>query len=125
MASIHSLDDNTDASDSGNNMAAWIGLTDSSLEGTFVWEDGTSFDYNNWSPNEPSGGNSEADCVHLYANGMWNDRQCNDFPSYFVCNRPDYTILFTIGISYVGIYDQFEVGFGNGGWENVSKSSIF
>ena len=60
----------------------WIGLSDTAVENNWVWVDGTSMSYNNWSSNQPDNYNNE-DCVHIYANsssdwasGDWNDLQC-------------------------------------------------
>jgi hypothetical protein len=71
----------------------WIGLTDTAVEGTFVWVDGTPFSYSNWlSPNPdntgPAGG--PANCVMLQDTGQWNDRVCADNYNY-VCQTPDVT----------------------------------
>lgn len=57
-----------------------IGLTDSAIEGTFVWVDGTPLTFSNFADGEPNnaGGNFEEDCVmYAGARGGWDDRPCS------------------------------------------------
>mmetsp|Transcript_13017 Transcript_13017/g.15545 ORF Transcript_13017/g.15545 Transcript_13017/m.15545 type:complete len:291 (-) Transcript_13017:155-1027(-) len=82
---------------------AWIGATDTSVEGTFQWigpkkmaqgivfyEDDTTLDgmYSNWGENEPNSGgqsNVEEDCVAMYGGGgKWYDSNCYLGQPYFV-----------------------------------------
>lgn len=77
---------------------AWIGLNDNRREaGTdglgFVWSDGTANVYDNWHPGEPSGtpgfgrrqlAEGGEDCGMMYADGTWNDENCNHVLP-FVC----------------------------------------
>ena len=55
----------------------WMGLTDMSSEGNFVWLDGTPYSYSNWNTGEPNNLYNE-DCVHFLPqqNGLWNDLDC-------------------------------------------------
>lgn len=68
----------------------WIGLTDEGREGSFIWRDGSPFNYMNWSDNEPNNmGDMEAEeenCVEMAVSGRWNDRGC-DADIHFVCER--------------------------------------
>lgn len=85
----------------------WIGLTDQddySDEGTFVWVDGTEFNYDNWHEGEPNNSHQDGeDCAFMYGRehvdqhdpdatypyaGKWNDDSCFDpcDTEYFVCN---------------------------------------
>ena len=74
-------------------LTAWIGLTDSASEGTFLWPDGTPFTYARWNTDsgEPNN-NGEApgeDCVQIVAEWgyRWNDAACSrSFPA--ICERP-------------------------------------
>ncbi|CAN0081417.1 unnamed protein product, partial [Heterosigma akashiwo] len=67
----------------------WIGYSDSEVEGTYVWEDGSSSTYTNWNTGEPNDAGSIEDCVAMYtedsgSGGYWNDEYCSS--SYnFVC----------------------------------------
>ena len=70
---------------------AFIGLTDSIVEGKFKWQDGTSPVYTNWSPGEPNddkdwGGE---DCVVInWGDKKWNDVKCtsSQFSEGFLCS---------------------------------------
>lgn len=54
---------------------AWLGITRSATNSsTYVWADGTDYNYNMWTTIP-----SDADCAHLDAiNGEWYHRACND-----------------------------------------------
>ncbi|MBY0307654.1 MAG: C-type lectin domain-containing protein [Phycisphaerales bacterium] len=53
--------------------SAWIGLSDSAVEGQFRWMNGSTASYRNWSPGEPNESNGGEDCVEMYSTGRWND----------------------------------------------------
>lgn len=56
--------------------SAYIGLTDSAEEGTWVWVTGETSDYRNWHAGEPNGENSNEDYAmfyYKYTDGTWND----------------------------------------------------
>ena len=67
----------------GGSRPLWIGLTDSQVEGTFVWKSGEPFSYSNWSPGEPNDafGLYPEDYTYIVENsnphglvpGQWND----------------------------------------------------
>lgn len=78
------------------NYGIWLGGTDATTEGTFVWTDGTPFNYFNWNPGEPSNTIPSCcsvpiigcvpadircqfgeDCLQMYGNGVWNDWKCD------------------------------------------------
>lgn len=53
----------------------WLGLSDELVEGTFVWDSGEPFTYNNWNAGEPNDAavcNGE-DYVETIGGGLWND----------------------------------------------------
>jgi len=73
----------------GYSGSAWIGLTDETNEGTWVWEDGTAATYTRWAPGEPNnwgfGASCDAEdrctgagenCAEMYASSGWNDISC-------------------------------------------------
>ncbi len=62
----------------------WVGLTDSAVEGTFTWVDGSPLGYTAWVVGEPNGGNA-SDCVVLRGGTTtWADFDCAT-PQAFVC----------------------------------------
>ncbi|HEX2678417.1 MAG TPA: lectin-like protein, partial [Polyangiales bacterium] len=77
---------------------AWIGASDSDLEGLYEWmNEGVPFwrngasvlgGYASWSSGEPSASASADDCVEIYAGGTnagkWNDTACSTLKD-FVC----------------------------------------
>lgn len=73
---------------------AWIGATDTALEGEWVWADGTVFykdgaavgtHYSNWYSDEPSVETNE-DCGEIWDDGFWNAYAC-EAPQAFICER--------------------------------------
>ena len=73
----------------------WIGGNDIDTEGSWVWIDGSAWNYTNWGSGEPNnccgtpntccGGEH---CVEMRGtgNGNWNDQDCNDrLP--FICKK--------------------------------------
>ena len=57
---------------------AFLGATDVDLEGTWVWIDGSAWDYDRWASEEPSGGAGE-NCLEMVptSGGTWNDVPCD------------------------------------------------
>lgn len=68
---------------------AWLGGSDWSLEGRWVWEpDGNVFQYSNFLPGQPNNHNGE-NCLlkedrHQY---YWNDKDC-DIHRAYICEDP-------------------------------------
>ncbi|KAI3351429.1 hypothetical protein L3Q82_020284 [Scortum barcoo] len=62
------------------NQNAWIGLTDSLEEGTWMWVDGTPVTMTYWQPNQPNSFNGNQDCGEFVPKspglGEWNDDGC-------------------------------------------------
>ena len=106
LASLHSNDDYDEAKsivdDAGT--SAWIGLNDMDTEDTFIWSDGTPFDFGTsssnskgtypWYPGQPDNCDQcnpdfEEDCVEISHN---LDSKLNDGPCwnarYALCNIP-------------------------------------
>ena len=67
---------------------AWIGLTDATSEGTFVWSTGEQLTFKNWATDEPDGMTAEKDCVFegppMKFN--WDDYRC-DIAHAYICER--------------------------------------
>ncbi|KAM9550948.1 pulmonary surfactant-associated protein A-like isoform 1-T2 [Guaruba guarouba] len=58
------------------NTYAYLGIKESLIPRTFQFLDGTKLNYTNWYLNEPSG-KGEEECVEMYTDGTWNDKNCN------------------------------------------------
>ena len=66
LASIHSAaEDSAARAPVPSGSSAWIGLSDSTTEGSYVWVDETPLDYINWAGGEPNGGGGE-NCGGFY-----------------------------------------------------------
>jgi lectin-like protein len=66
----------------------WIGASDLGSEGTFSWEDGTPFSFENFKRGEPDNLFGIQDCALMrVGDGRWSDRDCRDVERY-VCERP-------------------------------------
>ena len=66
----------------------WIGLTDSAVEGHFIWQHSSKpLSWLNWNGGEPNNGSNDHDgnenCVILLKNGKWNDSACGRDYSYY------------------------------------------
>ncbi|XP_041846390.1 asialoglycoprotein receptor 1-like [Melanotaenia boesemani] len=58
---------------------AWIGLTDSLIEGTWMWVDGSPINETYWQVGQPNGYTGDQDCgefVQASPQGVWNDDGC-------------------------------------------------
>lgn len=62
--------------------SSWIGLQYS--QGSYLWTDGSSFNFNNWGENRPS----NQPCVFMQDTGEWNDAPCNEYHNY-VCKKDE------------------------------------
>jgi len=66
---------------------AYIGLTDSATEGTWLWVDGKPIDYKNWITGQPTVQDTQ-DCVVIRASGDWQHIGCSKSDATdFVCER--------------------------------------
>jgi len=62
----------------GENRSLWLGYNDAETEGTWVWANGETPDYENWSPGggPPNNGNQYEHYAHIrkdWDDGTWND----------------------------------------------------
>jgi hypothetical protein len=92
LASIHSADEQVEAWSGALPVADdqwWIGLNDLVAEGSYVWTDGTPFDYEGWAGGEPNDAGDNEECVHLasWAGGFWNDIPC-EVELRYICRLP-------------------------------------
>ena len=67
-----------------NNNNGWLGATDTAVDGTWVWDDGTTWTYQNWSPGAPLG---SGNCLQLNSSdATWVDTKCDE-EKWFVCKK--------------------------------------
>ncbi|KAJ7321153.1 hypothetical protein OS493_035547, partial [Desmophyllum pertusum] len=90
LPSIHSQEENVYVQSLHGGEHSWLGLSDIKTEGTFLWSDGTSFDFHYWAKQQPNNFQNE-DCVHTlgFLQGYkyeWNDVNCTDCHR-FTCKK--------------------------------------
>ncbi|XP_068726208.1 uncharacterized protein [Montipora capricornis] len=86
LPSVHSQEENVFLQNLHNGENGWLGLSDINSEGTFVWSDGTRFDFHYWATNQPNNFRNE-DCVHTLGTlpahrFKWNDVSCSSCHKY-------------------------------------------
>ncbi|KAL9963348.1 hypothetical protein ACROYT_G032545 [Oculina patagonica] len=90
LPSVHSQEENVYIQSLHGGEHSWLGLSDISTEGTFVWSDGTPFDFHYWAKHQPNNFHNE-DCVHTLGflqnhKYEWNDVNCTDCHR-FTCKK--------------------------------------
>ncbi|XP_073430890.1 pulmonary surfactant-associated protein D-like isoform X2 [Dendrobates tinctorius] len=60
------------------NVSPYLGINDLVNEGSFRYPNGELIRYSNWNAKEPNNDNGVEDCVEMYENGNWNDKNCNE-----------------------------------------------
>ncbi|XP_053174063.1 galactose-specific lectin nattectin-like [Scomber japonicus] len=78
LASIHSADENAFLSDlifrvSGHRHHTWIGGYDAVKEGTWLWSDGSKFNYFRWYLREPNNHGGRENCIEMNFGGTSAD----------------------------------------------------
>ncbi|KAL9983490.1 hypothetical protein ACROYT_G005673 [Oculina patagonica] len=77
LVSIHSAQENEFVRTLTGGKDVFVGLTDSDVEGMFVWVDSSTATYVNWEAGEPNDDFGIGDCVILLGStGKWNDTPC-------------------------------------------------
>ena len=89
LISVQSATENADLVQALSNQGyssqvIWIGYSDATSEGTFVWYDGAPLSYSNWAPGEPNDAGGNEDCTQIYPDGSWNDLNCAGYNSLSV-----------------------------------------
>ncbi|KAF4074843.1 hypothetical protein AMELA_G00228050 [Ameiurus melas] len=71
----------------GSYKRTWIGAQDATQQSTYLWSDGSVFDFSAWHSREPNHSGGEH-CVEMNYGGevKWNDAKCN-IHLYFVCQK--------------------------------------
>jgi len=62
-----------------------LGADDIATEGTWLWDTGEPFAYDNWAPGEPNNTAGNEHAVWRYAGGAWNDATTGAVASCYVC----------------------------------------
>ena len=94
LASIHNAQENEFVRTLPGGKDVFIGFSDTKIEGTFSWSDGSTSSYNNWEDGEPDDASGLEDCVILTGKGKWNDTPC-----IMWCN---YVCKFTVALGNKG-----------------------
>ena len=65
----------------------WLGGNDKAKEGTWVWSDGTPWDYSDWHSGQPDNGGSGQDCLEgNWSDLKWDDDTCTN-KNLFLCMK--------------------------------------
>ena len=69
----------------------WLGFSDQSAEGGWVWSDGSPVAFVDWADGEPNNYGNGEDCAEIVVGGLagggtWNDQKC-DMKSKAVCEK--------------------------------------
>uniref|UniRef100_A0A8D2J469 C-type lectin domain-containing protein n=1 Tax=Varanus komodoensis TaxID=61221 RepID=A0A8D2J469_VARKO len=86
---INSLvEQNTLVKQLANEQVVWIGLSDSTTEGSWRWLDGTALSLSFWGSGEPNNAAAHEgeDCGTLIYNGKWNDVICSNSEQW-ICEK--------------------------------------
>ncbi|XP_038817337.1 ladderlectin-like [Salvelinus namaycush] len=72
----------------GDLHSTWLGGFDAIKEGTWMWSDGSRFDYTNWDTDEPNNAGEGEDCLHMNAASakLWFDVPC-EWKFASLCSR--------------------------------------
>uniref|UniRef100_A0A3Q2HFG6 Surfactant protein D n=1 Tax=Equus caballus TaxID=9796 RepID=A0A3Q2HFG6_HORSE len=60
------------------NKIAFLSMTDATTEGKFTYPTGETLVYSNWAPGEPNNNGEAENCVEIFTNGKWNDKNCKE-----------------------------------------------
>jgi hypothetical protein len=87
--------------------SGWIGFSDESVEGNFVWVTGEPVTYTNWNPGEPNNAGNE-DYAQFVGGGKWNDLPNTSLPyviefEYIVTTTP-WVLETTVYTNSLGLY---------------------
>uniref|UniRef100_A0A672YGE4 C-type lectin domain-containing protein n=1 Tax=Sphaeramia orbicularis TaxID=375764 RepID=A0A672YGE4_9TELE len=91
LASIHSPQEYAFIRDlvytvTGVHKRTWIGGSDASKEGVWLWSDGSKFDFKGWAKGEPNNLGQEH-CMEINLGDFVNDAKCK-VKNSFLCAKP-------------------------------------
>ncbi|XP_004641268.1 pulmonary surfactant-associated protein D isoform X1 [Octodon degus] len=80
VASPHSAAENAALQElvTAQNKIAFLSMTDSKKEGTFVYPSREALVYSNWASKEPNNLGGTEHCIELFTDGKWNDCNCGE-----------------------------------------------
>eukprot|EP00091_Calanus_sinicus_P000132 TRINITY_DN10056_c0_g1_i1.p1 TRINITY_DN10056_c0_g1~~TRINITY_DN10056_c0_g1_i1.p1 ORF type:complete len:133 (+),score=23.34 TRINITY_DN10056_c0_g1_i1:129-527(+) len=89
LTSIHSKEENQFLANLSAETFVLIGGNDLATEGTFVWTDGSAWDYSPWFAKQPDDSNMREDCLEMgfRSNTLWNDLPCDLPRGKFICKK--------------------------------------
>ena len=87
LTSIHSAEENQFLATISQNAYTWIGGNDLDTEGTFVWSDGSAWDFTQWEAGEPNNsGDQDCALTGFQGRAVWDDSHCTRKLS-FICKK--------------------------------------
>lgn len=67
-------------------MAMTYSYSNSEMNNSWAWSDGSPYEYKNWADGEPSSLNEPYGMFYFkFSDGLWNDGQWSDNTTAFIC----------------------------------------
>eukprot|EP01084_Bolivina_argentea_P166595 289206_1 len=121
LSSIHNDRDELEASNlckSSSDGNCWLGASDEDMEGIWLWNDGTEWNYTDWAIDRPNDVNGNEHCLQIWSMTTnedpwkWDDYQCGQPRFRAICAMP----------SLLCLYNKWNVIGGN--WTWITSASM-
>ena len=95
LVDVNNNEENVFVQNRHNGEKSWLGFSDRSTEGDFIWADRGPGNFTAWAKNQPNNFRGE-DCVHALGveySYEWNDVKCSDCHQY-TCKKGKLQVIF-------------------------------